>query len=415
MEIKFKLPAIVLGLMFLFSGQPVKAQDDYVSLQQFYDELSPYGTWINDPQYGYVWRPDVDQSEFRPYYTNGRWVQTEYGNTWVSNYEWGWAPFHYGRWMVDRYNRWLWIPDTVWGPAWVDWRSGGGYYGWAPIGPSVSIHINIGNRYYRPDFAWNFIPMRNIYYGSYPRYRSYNNVRIINRTKIINNTYVYNSRTYNTGPRPEEVRRATNQNVRVYDIARNNRAGATRIDQNTVNIYTPRPSRESVNNPMPRNVGVNNNSRGSNTNDRTVAPGRTDVNRGNAPVAQPSRTGTTRENDRTVAPTRTDVNRGSAPAAQAPRTGTTRENEARPGRVQSNPGSQPTTAPRNQSKEMSTTPSQPRQQQQPPARQQAQPRQERPQVQQRTQQKPPTRTQESRGNSNSGGGRSESGRPGRGN
>ncbi|RYG03053.1 MAG: hypothetical protein EOO07_32300, partial [Chitinophagaceae bacterium] len=83
MKIKLKLPAIVLGLMLLAGATTVKAQDDNVSLQQFYDELSPYGTWIQDPQYGYVWRPDVDQAEFRPYYTNGRWVMTEYGNTWV--------------------------------------------------------------------------------------------------------------------------------------------------------------------------------------------------------------------------------------------------------------------------------------------------------------------------------------------
>ncbi len=54
---------------------------------------------------------------------------TEYGNTWVSDYDWGWAPFHYGRWVNNRYNEWVWIPDTVWSPAWVSWRSGGGYYG----------------------------------------------------------------------------------------------------------------------------------------------------------------------------------------------------------------------------------------------------------------------------------------------
>ncbi len=118
-----KLPAIMLGLLLLLTGinQKVFAQDEDISLQTFYDELSPYGTWIQDPQYGYVWRPDVDQAEFRPYYSNGHWVMTEYGNTWVSDYEWGWAPFHYGRWVTDRFNQWLWLPDTTWGPAWVNW------------------------------------------------------------------------------------------------------------------------------------------------------------------------------------------------------------------------------------------------------------------------------------------------------
>lgn len=251
MKTMIKLPALLVGLMLLFVGttQTAKAQQEDVSLQSFYDELSPYGTWIQDPQYGYVWRPDVDQDEFRPYYTNGRWAMTEYGNTWVSNYDWGWAPFHYGRWIYNRYNNWVWLPDTVWGPAWVSWRSGGGNYGWAPLGPSISIGINIGRGGYRvPDMCWNFIPYNQIYYNSYPRYNYGRNRVYIQNTVIINNTYVRNNRTYYTGPRAEEVRRHTNQNVTVYNVNRSSRPGASRIDNNTVNIYNPRPSRGSVSN-----------------------------------------------------------------------------------------------------------------------------------------------------------------------
>jgi hypothetical protein len=258
MKTKIKLPAILLGLLLLLTGttQNVMAQNDDVSLQSFYDELSPYGQWIKDPQYGYVWRPDVDQEEFRPYYTNGRWAMTEYGNTWVSNYDWGWAPFHYGRWVYNRYNDWVWIPDTVWGPAWVSWRSGGGYYGWAPLGPSISIGINIGRGGYRiPDMCWNFIPYNNIYYNSYPRYYGNRNRIYIQNTVIINNTYVRNNRTYYTGPRADDIRRATNQRVTVYNVNRDSRPGASRIDNNSVNIYTPRPGRGSANtNASPRDV-----------------------------------------------------------------------------------------------------------------------------------------------------------------
>ncbi len=246
MKTMLKLPAIILGMFLLVSGstQTAKAQGEDISLQTFYDELSPYGVWINDPQYGYVWRPDVDQREFRPYYTNGRWVMTEYGNTWVSNYEWGWAPFHYGRWAYNRHNHWVWIPDTVWGPAWVTWRTGGGYYGWAPLGPSISIGINIGRNGYRvPDIYWNFVPYHHIYYTKLPRYYGGRNRIYIQNTVIINNTYVRNNRTYYTGPRAEEIRRATNQNVTVYNLNRNARPGPARIENNTVNIYTPRPSR----------------------------------------------------------------------------------------------------------------------------------------------------------------------------
>lgn len=246
MKALIKFPAMIVGLLFLLTGttQSAKAQYDDVSLQTFYDELSPYGTWINDPEYGYVWRPDVDQGEFRPYYTNGRWVMTEYGNTWVSNYDWGWAPFHYGRWIYNRYNRWIWLPDTVWGPAWVSWRSGGGYYGWAPLGPSFGVSVNVGIA----DFYWNFVPYGHIYYTSYPRYYSGRNRVYIQNTVIINNTYVRNNRTYYTGPRVDDIRRETRQNVRVYNVSRvTNRTGGNRIENNTVNIYAPRPTRGSDN------------------------------------------------------------------------------------------------------------------------------------------------------------------------
>lgn len=286
MKTMIKLPAIVLGVFLLFAGttQNVMAQTEDISLQTFYDELSPYGVWIKDPQYGYVWRPDVDQDEFRPYYTNGRWAMTEYGNTWVSNYDWGWAPFHYGRWVYNRYNQWVWIPDTVWGPAWVTWRSGGGYYGWAPLGPSISIGINFGRYGYRiPDMCWNFVPYSSIYYTSFPRYHYVRNRVYIQNTVIINNTYVRNNRTYYTGPRAEEVRRATNQNVTVYHINRSSRPGATRIDNKTVNIYNPRPERGAVNaTAAPRTVTEGSINRGPVMRDGNVISrtdrGRTDGN-----------------------------------------------------------------------------------------------------------------------------------------
>src|SRR5690606_35625059 len=100
--------------------------DDYGDYQVFYDELTPYGKWYNDPQYGFVWAPRVGR-DYRPYYSNGYWQMTHYGNMWVSGYAWGWAPFHYGRWAMCGMFGWVWIPGSEWGPAWVTWRQGGGY------------------------------------------------------------------------------------------------------------------------------------------------------------------------------------------------------------------------------------------------------------------------------------------------
>jgi hypothetical protein len=301
MKNKIKFPAIVLGLLLLFTGinQKVFAQDEDVSLQTFYDELSPYGTWIQDEQYGYVWRPDVDQSEFRPYYTNGHWVMTEYGNTWVSDYDWGWAPFHYGRWVTDRYNQWLWIPDTTWGPAWVNWRTGGGYYGWAPLGPSLNISVGFNI----PSFWWVFIPQNNIYYDRYPRYNWNRNSRYLRRTTVINNVYVYNRSRYYTGPSRDDIRRVTHRDVRVYNINRTDRPGRSRISNNTVHIYNPRPNRGLDNrNAAPRNssdrgnfAGNNPGNRGNYNNNHTP-----DRNRSNA--ARPNTGNEVRNNNRMERP-----------------------------------------------------------------------------------------------------------------
>ena len=159
-----------------------------VSYQTFYDELSPHGRWIDYPQYGYVWVPNAGPS-FRPYSTNGHWVWTDgYQWMWVSNYSWGWAPFHYGRWFYDPFYGWVWMPGYEWSPAWVAWRSGGDYYGWAPIRPGFNISINISLGGYSPPYDyWCFAPRR---YITSPRIHDYyydrrQNVTIINQTTII--------------------------------------------------------------------------------------------------------------------------------------------------------------------------------------------------------------------------------------
>ena len=105
--------------------------------QQFESTLSPYGAWQDVPRYGHVWVPSTTTVgyDFTPYASDGHWVMSDYGWTWVSDWDWGWAPFHYGRWMVVGGYGWCWLPGTHWGPAWVHWRWGGGYVGWAPMGP----------------------------------------------------------------------------------------------------------------------------------------------------------------------------------------------------------------------------------------------------------------------------------------
>ncbi len=243
LHLRFLRHAAFAFVLLCAAVVPARAQDDYgdnVSYQQFYDELSPYGEWIDDPQNGYVWIPDAGD-DFRPYYTNGYWTNTNYGNTWVSNYDWGWAPFHYGRWTYSNYYGWIWIPGNEWGPAWVSWRSGGGAYGWAPLGPGVSINISFGNNYYVPDYWWTFAPQQ---YILNPRFHQYSygpryNNNYIRQTTIINNTYVYNNRTYVTGPRRQELERATGRPVNVVSVRNQSRPNRSQVRGNSLSMYRP--------------------------------------------------------------------------------------------------------------------------------------------------------------------------------
>ncbi|HPF59276.1 MAG TPA: hypothetical protein P5149_11100, partial [Candidatus Competibacteraceae bacterium] len=131
----------------LFGGATAHARVS-VDFGFFYNELAPYGEWRSLDPYGWVWYPDV-AADWQPY-TLGHWVFTdEFGWTWVSTEPWGSIPFHYGRWFYDdNYGRWAWVPDTEWGPAWVSWRSGSGFIGWAPLPPTVRFKPNI--RFFSP-------------------------------------------------------------------------------------------------------------------------------------------------------------------------------------------------------------------------------------------------------------------------
>ncbi|WP_051933705.1 DUF6600 domain-containing protein [Massilia sp. BSC265] len=118
-----------------------------------YEELDRHGTWQDDLEYGPLWIPAVTSS-WVPY-RDGRWTWiAPWGWTWVDNAPWGYAPFHYGRWVHVK-NRWAWAPGhkhhhgrrPVWSPALVGWVGGSGWSasfnlhgarpatGWYPLGP----------------------------------------------------------------------------------------------------------------------------------------------------------------------------------------------------------------------------------------------------------------------------------------
>jgi Family of unknown function (DUF6600) len=130
------------------------------NVAEFYQPLSPYGTWVIVEPYGWCWQPNVVSinAGWSPYCDNGYWLWSDSGWYWHSYYSWGWAPFHYGRWFYHPQRHWCWMPDRVWGPSWVCWRETPGYYGWAPLPPgarfSVGIGWTFGGSHVGPNFAF---------------------------------------------------------------------------------------------------------------------------------------------------------------------------------------------------------------------------------------------------------------------
>lgn len=213
----------------------------------FYSGLSRYGGWINC-NYGRVWRPFRTGHQWRPY-LNGRWIWTDYGWYWASYEPFGWAVYHYGRWQYDDYYGWIWIPDNVWGPAWVEWRYDNDYIGWAPLTPaatfSVSIGVTLTGGWVAPIHYWNFIPC-----SRFTATRIVDYVQPIERTRrFFGNTRgaagirTEESRVVNRGVDVGFIERRANKRINRVDVIQGTRERGETIvrDANRERIEVYRP------------------------------------------------------------------------------------------------------------------------------------------------------------------------------
>jgi hypothetical protein len=228
--------------------------------QYFHQRLSPYGRWETHASYGEVWRPRV-AAGWRPY-TTGHWVYTDYGWTWAADESWGWAPFHYGRWYQDASLGWGWVPGNVWAPAWVDWRNGGGYVGWAALPPEAGFSTGVGvsfggfdlNAALVPSY-YCFVPERSILE---PRLGTFlvsptRNVEILRGTSNIQGIGLVNGRVFNQGmsvQRVEQLRGSAVPRVQVANQAAFYRPAVV------ANAARQTKSETFVNRPAPRAVSA---------------------------------------------------------------------------------------------------------------------------------------------------------------
>jgi hypothetical protein len=195
----------------------------------FEEALNPYGTWVLIDGVHY-WRPGIAAGNpgWAPYMTNGHWVYTDLGWTWVSDYPWGWAPFHYGRWIRHSVYGWVWWPDVTWGPAWVRWRTGDDYCGWAPLPPFSVFVPNHGfffrGRFVNDEFDFGlalndffFVPSSHFCDRDVWARRvdiQHRNLAYKNTVFIRNNFTFSNGRIVNHGPSRDFVARVTRTEIR---------------------------------------------------------------------------------------------------------------------------------------------------------------------------------------------------------
>ena len=344
MKTNFSLLVVVLSATFFFNSfysyaqPPDEYYSDYnqtVDFDEFYDQLSPYGTWVNIPPYGQVWIANVPN--FQPYSTNGYWTYTDYGWTWVSNYPWGWAPFHYGRWGHDNRYGWYWVPGYEWGPAWVAWSSSSDMYGWAPLMPGMHYGVSLSLNLF-PASHWTFMHGRYMGVNNISNYyinRS-RNVTIIRNTVIINNYGSERNRRYYMGPRAVDVQRYTGRTIRpirITNVSDRSRAG---IGNNELRIYRPsarpynpsynsrsgnyqtrnrsqsqnvRPSQPQQNRPQSQNVRPPRNQQQNRPQSQNVRPSQPQQNRPQSQNVRPSQPQQNRQQSQNVKPSQPQQNR----------------------------------------------------------------------------------------------------------
>ena len=236
------------GAMETFGAVAVSASVRINAVSDFHQPLAAQGTWVEVGTYGSCWRPAHVAVGWQPY-VSGSWAWTDYGWYWESTEPWGWACYHYGNWVFDPGFGWIWIPGIEWSPAWVSWRTGGGYWGWAPLPPRGVV---IAPR------AYVFVEGRHFHEPIRPNTVIVNNTTIVNKTTEIKNVRrEVNAASgapaarvvVNGGPKREDIEKATGTKIRqlaAHDIPRPTRNAAPTKSSGTETPSKPVPPEKPV-------------------------------------------------------------------------------------------------------------------------------------------------------------------------
>jgi len=239
------------GLAVVRTSVGVSVRSSNVDLGFFYDDLAPYGNWIQSPRYGWVWTPTAVATTWRPY-EYGHWVWTDQGWLWVSDEPFGWATYHYGRWYDDPEIGWAWEPGYDWAPSWVSWEESPDYVGWAPLPPSYGLDVAFGGgRIGLGAEAYGFVPAR---YFLAPRLSSYyitgsRALPIFGSARNVTSFRRFNGGIFAGGIAVDRVARFSGGRVpryRVADLQSGFRRRGALIRGDQVEVFRPQVARTRV-------------------------------------------------------------------------------------------------------------------------------------------------------------------------
>jgi hypothetical protein len=230
----------------------------------FYEKLEDEGDWRETETYGYVWQPRVaEQSrEWRPY-TEGSWAYSDAGWTWVSNESFGWATYHYGRWVRLRRVGWVWVPGDQWAPAWVSWRTNQDYVGWAPLPPEARFDRRQGIQNWADSYydigpeQYAFVPSAE--FGSEHIRRAVvpaeRNLSIVVDTRNVTRITFANTTIVNEGPSYDELRSRSQRAVPRVHLRwqRSSETAPARLRGDELEVSAPRIT-EVREMPRPRRI-----------------------------------------------------------------------------------------------------------------------------------------------------------------
>jgi hypothetical protein len=191
-----------------------------------YEDLDDNGSWRNDPSYGNVWTPRVS-SGWAPYH-DGHWAWVSpWGWTWVDDAPWGYAPFHYGRWISSR-GDWCWVPgpiavEPVYAPALVAFIGGSNF----------GLSISVGGGGYGDNVGWFPLGPREVYVPGYNTSRGYVDRVNVSNTNVSTTTItnVYNNQVTNISN--TNINNTTINNTNIKYVNKTVPGGVTAVSRAT--------------------------------------------------------------------------------------------------------------------------------------------------------------------------------------